>query len=1468
MAKEYQFNWRPKIPDQLIQGDVFDRYDDESCTLDLSCSVRFEDMGFYIVFEPKGKDALVLDLVTVWEVRPSGTLKDARILYDLEQRGIKESVEERTVWFTYGQDLVNVNNLYLIAKSAQVAKEWRHKHIRVIRCFNSYRLVGNFYRCRRQKTEERFLLRNIIKTFASGKPERMIHKCLTDLGLAGDRFLVTRRVMRGRLSRGVRALYTCGTARKHKKKEREELDAHLFTFDKFLRLYHKVCPRTDIQELFVKLSGQKEYLTQQRDPRLNEILFPFFDNDRVQQLIAKYETDESYVAQGKMSGDSFMRFLMSDENQPVFLDRIVQYQDMDQPLCHYYINSSHNTYLTGRQYGGKSSTEMYRQALLSGCRCIEIDLWDGTGENRGFPIVTHGKAMCTDVFFKDVLYQIKETAFVRTDFPLILSFENHCSKSNQLKIAKYCMEIFGDMLLTKPLDDYPLEPGVPLPSPNRLRNKILIKNKRLKPELEKQQMEQFLREGRLDEEEDMEPEVIGEDAVLPHYECELTDEEGDHTMHGSASMSPATRSTTATPLPHEPSPLAAITNAYCGRLTPSSSRSFASISGPSGVISSRQSSPRNSIDSRSLLLAAFGGDVRRLRGSQKSQPTTSIEPLNMGGGIERFDRSNSSRSVGGSRSPRFPFRHMTSSVKSSTNSPPATGRGSGSGPASGNTSNTPGTPTAGDQRAHPEQDGSTPVPAVLPPPVPPTSISNNDLQVPALVTGDIKPLDEAHPELKQTNFMSKLKPLGFTTKKPQQPQTQQQQTPPPGQFSDMYLDVAPQSTGSSSSSKTLTDEEEQRVLAEYRYTGGTVYVHPLLSALINYTHPVKFSGFDVAENNNLHFHMSSFSESTGLGYLKQYAPEFVNYNKRQLSRIYPKGARVDSSNFLPQIFWNAGCQLVSLNFQTPDVCMQLNQGKFDYNGSCGYLLKPEFMRRLDKSFDPFSESPVDGVIAAHCSVKVISGQFLCERKVGTYVEVEMYGLPTDTIRKEHRTKTIPGNGLNPVYNEDPFVFRKVVLPELAVLRFVVYDESGKQLGQRILPLDGLQSGTLCADVSAIISNLIAGYRHISLRTESGMQISLATLFVQLMLKTYVPDELSGLVDALADPRAYLSAQEKRKYALHNMGVEDNEIVEVAPTINGNGKTRSEPQKKPDLKKLNGVMQNSALNEAKDNVPSPSTANPSGQQLRSMGEPTSENKYKSEPINLNDLRKDKSFQKLAKKMKKELEEMRRRHQKQRDSIQKQQQTNVEKLMCNSQKMAKKRQNSTNTNSSRHSSISAKGSGPDPVQQSPIQADQKMRSLVSNQTDEWSSLVKKQTQEDFEQRKTHIKEEYELLKKLLVDTQKQQMAHLKMKFEAESKELKQNQTKKSMDDSKGIQQDKNIKTKAEQERRIRELKEKNVKLFMEERRRLGMKQRRHEEQLEKKHAEQTEALDKEAAKNLELEVMNNQELQLAARPEAVV
>lgn len=110
----------------------------ETNTLDLNCIVRFEELGYYIVWEPKGKDAGLLDLTQVclshttlpnnialfqvWEARPSGTIKDARVLFDLEQRGFKESVESRTIWLTYGQDLVTVNSLYLVAKTSQIAK--------------------------------------------------------------------------------------------------------------------------------------------------------------------------------------------------------------------------------------------------------------------------------------------------------------------------------------------------------------------------------------------------------------------------------------------------------------------------------------------------------------------------------------------------------------------------------------------------------------------------------------------------------------------------------------------------------------------------------------------------------------------------------------------------------------------------------------------------------------------------------------------------------------------------------------------------------------------------------------------------------------------------------------------------------------------------------------------------------------------------------------------------------------------------------------------------------------------------------------------------------------------------------------------------------------------------------------------------------------------------------------------------
>ena len=63
--------------------------------------------------------------------------------------------------------------------------------------------------------------------------------------------------------------------------------------------------------------------------------------------------------------------------------------------------------------------------------------------------------------------------------------------------------------------------------------------------------------------------------------------------------------------------------------------------------------------------------------------------------------------------------------------------------------------------------------------------------------------------------------------------------------------------------------------------------------------------------------MSSFGEAKALKSLRHTPYDFVAYNTRQFSRVYPGGWRVDSSNYDPQMLWNVGCQMVALNYQHP-----------------------------------------------------------------------------------------------------------------------------------------------------------------------------------------------------------------------------------------------------------------------------------------------------------------------------------------------------------------------------------------------------------------------------------------------------------------------------------------------------------------------------------------------------------------------
>lgn len=193
---------------------------------------------------------------------------------------------------------------------------------------------------------------------------------------------------------------------------------------------------------------------QQRDKRLNPLVNPIKPSEK---LLKKHEKDETASKKNVLTFDGFVNYLMSEDNDVANKKAYNLKDDMTKPLSNYYINSSHNTYLTGNQFNGGSSLEMYIQVLLSGCRCIEIDCWDDDILDE--PIVTHGPKIifqCEQLLFKDVIEVVREFGFKTTPYPIILSLEDHCGDKMQQKMADYLVNILGSNLLVKPLKDHPV----------------------------------------------------------------------------------------------------------------------------------------------------------------------------------------------------------------------------------------------------------------------------------------------------------------------------------------------------------------------------------------------------------------------------------------------------------------------------------------------------------------------------------------------------------------------------------------------------------------------------------------------------------------------------------------------------------------------------------------------------------------------------------------------------------------------------------------------------------------------------------------------------------------------------------------------------------------------------------------------------------------------------------------------------
>uniref|UniRef100_A0A7N8X8T6 Phosphoinositide phospholipase C n=1 Tax=Mastacembelus armatus TaxID=205130 RepID=A0A7N8X8T6_9TELE len=247
------------------------------------------------------------------------------------------------------------------------------------------------------------------------------------------------------------------------------------TYEEFSVFYKMMSLRRDLFLLMMAYSDRKDHLTVEELANFlhNEQKIANVTPEYVTEIIDKFEVCDENKQGGVMGIEGFTNFMRSpacDIFNPLHHEIN---QDMDQPLCNYFIASSHNTYLTGDQLLSHSKTDMYAWVLQSGCRCVEVDCWDGPD---GEPMVQHGYTLTSKIPFKSVIETINKYAFVNNQYPVILSIENHCSIQQQKKIAEYLREIFGDKLDVR---DVLSKDHKTLPSPHSLQGKILIKGKRL-----------------------------------------------------------------------------------------------------------------------------------------------------------------------------------------------------------------------------------------------------------------------------------------------------------------------------------------------------------------------------------------------------------------------------------------------------------------------------------------------------------------------------------------------------------------------------------------------------------------------------------------------------------------------------------------------------------------------------------------------------------------------------------------------------------------------------------------------------------------------------------------------------------------------------------------------------------------------------------------------------------------------------
>ncbi|XP_059084137.1 1-phosphatidylinositol 4,5-bisphosphate phosphodiesterase gamma-1-like [Tigriopus californicus] len=881
-------------------------------------------------------------------------------------------------------------------------------------------------------------------------------------------------------------------------------------------LFFKSCKRKDRVLGIIGKSSFEGFLEESQGVELNE-------DSNVALEMQSYITRVSGLRvsiQPHFSVENFLDYLFSPKND--LLDPKVHtvHQDMTQSLARYFINSSHNTYLTGNQLTSDSSVDAYERVLLQGVRCIEIDCWDGPDGN---PIVTHGRTMCSNIKLVSVIRCIKDHAFAATPYPLIISIEDHCSIAQQSVMANMFRDILGDLLLTERIEE---EESNLLPSPEQLKYKVLLKHKVLK---ENPQKSVFF-----DEEDSINipPELCLTGSILEIYDYE---DESDYQK---------CRMDEGQILEENLEPLDLNRNQA------------------EDLLMSIEDDPddglfliRTKSDNKAELVMSihYNGNIRHITLNRKNGLffLKNAKFKTLSDFVEFFKHHRLEIEVSPGLVEKVFLTHMATRKnlhliqnwyipnlsESMVNRLLLAKKQDGvyllrdginhakilSFVSEGCVYHVHihqldycleigGTVTRFESildficefatKAILNQTClSTPFPLAKSPEV--FDLANDKISSRHVMGSE---LNIASPGDKIRNKL--IDPLDLETKMPEVfdvpsktinlkdcKLTLDSSEVHPGakdltpflhisskkgemllikidtkndQFQvDWFSKLREATIGAHSMDGPRTDSENPSEPSQ-KIKEVPVKISVDMSNLAIYCQSVSLSRRALQKIRNFVtddepcYEMNSFNETKAKELMidRKLRSAFQWRHKRQFCRIYPKGRRTDSSNFNPVPFWLCGTQMVALNFQTPDKELQINHGWFVQNGQCGYVLKPECM--VEGCFDP--DKAVHRMESIELQIGVLAGRQLADKSpktsamCNTFVKLEIIGCPVDNSLGT--TGIVQSNALNPSWDET-FNFGIIYNPNLAVLRLSVYNQTqlnNEVLGQCVVPVSGLRKG--------------------------------------------------------------------------------------------------------------------------------------------------------------------------------------------------------------------------------------------------------------------------------------------------------------------------------------------------------------------------------------------------------------------------